>query len=511
MRLSRSSFTFRTLAASVLGAGALGLVLFGSASAAHAVVAPVIVGSHPQGMAYDSATGNVFVVNSADGSVSRFDGRAAVTPVADTFPAVGTDLRGVAVDPVTGRVFVASHGSASPKIFDGELPVPTITSTAVGAAPDGVAVDASSGRVFVANSGAATVSILDGRAVTPTVIATVGVGATPRGIAVDQTSHEVYVGNAFGSSVSFFDGSAAAPVATTIGGFTVPGALAVDNSTHRVFVTNLLISQISWFDEADPAATLDSMDIPGAPTGLSVDPSTHSVFVSGNSDSAVTQFDGRDPKKSQKLTLSTGSGPRGIVADASQFPSVYVANENDDTVSRLPNTIPHVAPTLTSGALPPATVGVPYSFTFTASGLPAPTFELGTGDTLPAGLSLNATTGEISGTPTTPGSITFDMVAINDTLPASAKFYTVDVAPAVTPNPTPTPTPTATSGSTGASGSAGGSNSSSSGTTATKPQLAHTGLDIAALWPLIAVGAMLVIVGAFSLPRRTSRSSRRSE
>ena len=51
------------------------------------------------------------------------------------------------------------------------------------------------------------------------------------------------------------------------------------------------------------------------------------------------------------------------------------------------------------------TVGTAYSYTFTASGIPAPTFAVSSGS-LPAGLNLNSF-GVLSGTPTSPGTSTF--------------------------------------------------------------------------------------------------------
>ncbi|MBM7474152.1 ice-binding family protein [Curtobacterium herbarum] len=97
---------------------------------------------------------------------------------------------------------------------------------------------------------------------------------------------------------------------------------------------------------------------------------------------------------------------------------------------------PTVAPTITSGTPTAATTGQPYSYTVTATSTPTPTF---TATGLPAGLTINSTTGVISGTPTAPGSSTVTITASNGTGPADTQVVTVRV---VTPTPTPTPTPT---------------------------------------------------------------------
>jgi alpha-tubulin suppressor-like RCC1 family protein len=63
-----------------------------------------------------------------------------------------------------------------------------------------------------------------------------------------------------------------------------------------------------------------------------------------------------------------------------------------------------------------ATVGTAYTYTFAASGSPAPTFTVSAG-ALPPGLSLNAATGGLSGTPTRAGSSTFTVTATNGVSP----------------------------------------------------------------------------------------------
>ena len=71
------------------------------------------------------------------------------------------------------------------------------------------------------------------------------------------------------------------------------------------------------------------------------------------------------------------------------------------------------APLLTAETPPSAIAGVPYSYTFTASGNPAPSFAV-TAGALPPGLTL-APTGVLAGTPTAAGESTFAVTAANGT------------------------------------------------------------------------------------------------
>lgn len=85
-------------------------------------------------------------------------------------------------------------------------------------------------------------------------------------------------------------------------------------------------------------------------------------------------------------------------------------------------------PVITSGDLPPGTVGTPYDFTVTATGSPSPTFTVTTG-ALPPGLSLDSVTGRISGTPSSPGEALFTVTAENgDSLEASVDYALVITA-----------------------------------------------------------------------------------
>ncbi len=82
-------------------------------------------------------------------------------------------------------------------------------------------------------------------------------------------------------------------------------------------------------------------------------------------------------------------------------------------------------PTITSGALPAAAIGVPFSHTFTATGGPPPEFGLN-GAPLPAGLTYQNNT--ISGTPTTAGTTgIISAVARSSIGPSAAQDFTITV------------------------------------------------------------------------------------
>ncbi|HEU5001667.1 MAG TPA: Ig domain-containing protein, partial [Actinomycetota bacterium] len=105
------------------------------------------------------------------------------------------------------------------------------------------------------------------------------------------------------------------------------------------------------------------------------------------------------------------------------------------------------APAFTADSPPPsATTGMAYSYTFAASGSPAPSFAVATGS-LPPGLTLSAG-GVLSGTPTTTGTFGFSVSASNSAGTVTSASLTVAVstgtsAPAFT---AASPPPTATTG-----------------------------------------------------------------
>jgi len=188
---------------------------------------------------------------------------------------------------------------------------------------------------------------------------------------------------------------------------------------------------------------------------LTLTPATLPAGTSGTAYSQVLTVSGGI---APYTTTLTGALPTGMTFNAatrtfSGTPtqagtfnlSVTVTDSTGGTAATITNnyTLVIAAPTLTltpaAGALPGGTAGTAYSQTFTASGGVAPyTYAVSAG-ALPAGLTLNASTGALSGTPTVAGSFGFSITATDSTTGTAGTVtnaYTLALsAPTITVNP----------------------------------------------------------------------------
>ncbi|HEU5003864.1 MAG TPA: putative Ig domain-containing protein [Actinomycetota bacterium] len=130
------------------------------------------------------------------------------------------------------------------------------------------------------------------------------------------------------------------------------------------------------------------------------------------------------------LSLSPGGVLSGTPTTGGSFTFTVKATNSVATATTPSLTIQVTkGPAFTADSPPGGTVGTPYTYTFTASGSPAPTFSVATGS-LPPGLGLNATTGVLSGTPTTGGQYSFAVSASNSAGQVTSPSLPVTIAQA---------------------------------------------------------------------------------
>ncbi|MFZ5502324.1 MAG: Ig-like domain-containing protein [Pseudomonadota bacterium] len=160
-----------------------------------------------------------------------------------------------------------------------------------------------------------------------------------------------------------------------------------------------------------PAANVqvrsDGVDYSGAATGYTAADGTFRVAVRRNGRAAISAFaSDRVP-----LTNTVNVGPPGTSTDFPLSPCLRVSP---------------AAFKITTTTLPTASVGAVYSATLTAAYGALPYTWSVTAGALPAGLTLDAVTGQISGTPVTPGTASFTVQAQDSTASpqmASQQFF----------------------------------------------------------------------------------------
>lgn len=130
------------------------------------------------------------------------------------------------------------------------------------------------------------------------------------------------------------------------------------------------------------------------------------VFVTDNSGTFVA-LDASSGKLLWSYPLGTSTGASAVVANGMVFQPV-----GNGALDAFALNSSGTAPALTADTPTSAlAINAPYSYTFTASGNPAPTFAVASGS-LPPGLTLGSS-GVLSGTPTTAGKYTFTVSASN--------------------------------------------------------------------------------------------------
>ncbi|HUR58776.1 MAG TPA: putative Ig domain-containing protein, partial [Opitutaceae bacterium] len=233
--------------------------------------------------------------------------------------------------------------------------------------------------------------------------------------------------------------SGALPTGLTLDG--VSGLLSGTPSAAGPFTG--VVSATNTSGSANQAFDLTiASNLPGAPT--------IGTATAGNGQASIAFFppsaNGSPPVTSYTVTCNPGpksaTGPSSpIVVAALTNATLYscsVAATNSAGTgpsSATVNVTPSSSvPIITSAAPGPGTVAVSYSHTYTASGSPAPTFSVTSG-ALPAGLSLNATSGAVTGTPSTSGTFT-GVVSATNAAGTTTQSFSIAIAASVPGAPT---------------------------------------------------------------------------
>ncbi|MEV8339298.1 Ig domain-containing protein [Leucobacter sp. NPDC077196] len=379
----------------------------------------VVAGELPDGLTLNSTTGVVSGTPTAAGAYS-FTLRAENPTGTDDLEVTGTvNAAPGAITGTPGQFVVGT--TATGAVAATGTPAPSFTVTA-GELPAGVTLDPA--------TGAFTGTPTEAGAYAFTVAASNGIGtATTREFTgtVEQAPNwnvtvgwSPQVGEAL--DVTFSADGTPAPTYSISSG-ELPDGLTLDGATGRVTGTPTTPGAYSFIILASNTQGTQALSVSGtvtaAPGAITGDPGH---WIVGTDAAGTLQASGTPApvylvtsgKLPQGVSLNpiTGEFSGSPIASGEYSFTVTASNGVGTTTTREFSGVVDQAPVWNEHTGLALQTGVAVSTTFTATGTPTPTYSILSG-ALPEGLSLNESTGEITGTPTTAGSYSVTLGASN--------------------------------------------------------------------------------------------------
>jgi YVTN family beta-propeller protein len=363
-----------------------------------------------------SADGSILYT--ADGTADRVSVVEAATGIVLATIATPDQPNSLALSPDESKLFVGINvGTTSDP--DSLIVIDTASRSIVGSpipvggdGASGIAVSPDGSTLYMAVGNANLVDVIDIATRTVTTLPN-GASAQPRIPVLSLDGTRLYVSHFTSPSgthrITVYDltGSPVTPVDIVL-----PSTGSVDGMTmsadgaHLYFTqrNGATVSRLGTIDTATNAVTM----LDGIGSGarqVAITPDGTRAYVATAGDSAVAIID--LATNAVVSTSATSASPQDIVISRDgRF--AYTSNVTPSSVSRIAI---DYAPTISTTSLPGGAVGQSYSAGVTATGFPTPSFSV-TG-AFPPGLSLDPTTGAISGSPTAAGTYTFTVTASN--------------------------------------------------------------------------------------------------
>ena len=400
----------------------------------------VTTGSLPAGLSLSTAgsiTGTPTTAGTVNFTVQVTDalGTAATSPQSITIhPAVsisGTLANGTVGMSYSGNL--TASGGAGPTytftVSSGALPAGLSLSTAGAISGTPTAAGTSNFTVHVVDSGGFTASTSESITVNPAVSITSGSPASGTVNVSYSVTLTATGGTGTGYSWSVSTGSLPAGLSLSSGGAITgtPTTAGTSNFTVRVADSGGAFATAPESITIAPALAISTTALPSGALNASY---SATLAATGGTPPYTWSATGLPAG----LTLTPGTGAIGGTPTAAATTSVnlLVTDSKSVAAAKSLNIVIASALAVATAVLPNGSVGAPYSATLTQAGGNAPYTWSATG--LPAGLTLNPSTGAISGTPTTAGTsqVNVQLVDTNSVTATKALSITITTALSVT-------------------------------------------------------------------------------
>lgn len=404
-----------------------GRVLVMSA-ATGAITATITVGAVPSALKLSDDGSRLYVGNSSGAtSVSVID--TATRTVVATVPTPGPAFQ-LELSPDGSQLYVPSLTGGVVRVIS------TVTNTVsatyslpAGARPWGVAATPDGATLYVTSFDSTVSSVFALNTTTGVVGATIPVGTSPRHAVVSADGSRVFVANSGSSNASVVTTANNTVQTTVASGGTGPWGAIASGSSSMFFVVHFgdgVVSKIV-LDSLAPATQTVT-----ATAGEAITPTTAYTpdGFAGTPSYAVA------PALPAGLSIDSATGVVSGTPTTAQDATTYTVTGTGSTAGSATATISiAVAATVTPASQSVAgTAGQPITPTQALTSTVAGAASYSVSPALPAGLSLNSSTGVVSGTPTTAQAATSHTITVTGATSGSATAtVSVEVAAAITP------------------------------------------------------------------------------
>ena len=292
------------------------LLAFSAARAQH-IVARVPVGNEPRGVAVNFNTGNIYVANVIDGTVSVLHKNTAVATIpVDTLPFE------VAVNSNTNRIYATGcnfqTGAGSMVVVIDGSTNKVITNITVnlscGLGTQGIAVNPRTNRIYVSDYDDAQEIVIDGA--TNQILTSIDLsGRQPIGLAVNPRNNQIWVAlDGPDGKIDLIDGLTNTVLDTVTIASVFLYDVAIDPVTERVFVSSYSSPSGVYVLDAVARQVITQIPFGEFATSIDADPFTNRVFVVDGHLNEVGVIDGGTNSLIATVPLH-GSSPSGIAAN----------------------------------------------------------------------------------------------------------------------------------------------------------------------------------------------------
>lgn len=406
----------------------------------------VSAGSLPAGLSLNASSGVLSGTPTASGAFSfTVTCSNGVNPDANQPVSMNVNQPPTITSAAPGNGLV---GSAYSHTFTATgFPASFTWSVSAGALPGGLSLNASSGVLSGSPSASGafnfTVSCANGISPNATQVVNMNVNQAPA--ITSSAPANGLVGAAY--SHTFTASGFPATFTWTVSSGSLPSGLSLNASSGVLSGTpsasGAFAFTVQCANGISPAASqVVNMNVNAAPSITSGAPANAPVNV------AYTHtFSGTGFPATLTWSVSAGALPAGLTLGASSGVlsgtptttgthnfTISCSNGISPDASQVVSMDVTLAPTITSAAPASGVVGSAYTHTFTATGFPSAFNWTVTVGTLPAGLTLNATTGVLSGTPTAAGASAFTVTCSNGVAPDATQPVNMQInqAPTIT-------------------------------------------------------------------------------